>query len=372
MKVVVRADASSVIGSGHVMRCLTLANALRAAGGSVLFVCRAHDGNLGRLIEQRGHAVALLPQALQDRVPPAEKGYAAWLGASWQEDAAQTRAAITAARLRPDWLIADHYAIDKEWQQELRSLVDHVLVIDDLANRVHECSILLDQNLVANMGERYAGKVPAECRLMLGPQNALLQPEYAQLHRTVAPRRGPVRRIFVFFGGADIDNLTGRTLAAFLGVQRPDVELDVLISSTSPHAAGIDRQVAGMRNVRLHGALPTLAPLMAQADLAIGASGATNWERLCLGLPAIVVSLAENQVPVAACLHEQGLIHWIGHKDTVSETDIAAAIRRVLRMDSLESWSAQCSRVCAGRGTSAVLDAMTAVLAHGGRVATTQ
>jgi UDP-2,4-diacetamido-2,4,6-trideoxy-beta-L-altropyranose hydrolase len=113
--------------------------------------------------------------------------------------------------------------------------------------------------------------------------------------------------------------------------------------------------------VRLHSSLPTLAQLMSQADLAVGASGATNWERLCLGLPSIVISLADNQRPVAECLHKNGLVDWIGDKSEATEQAIAAALERALEMSSLEDWSRRCARVCAGRGTSLVLDQMSAI-----------
>ncbi len=356
MKITIRVDASYAMGHGHVMRCLTLAEAFRKRGAQVVFVCREHEGHLCGRIEERGFSTFRLPKIniqCNDR-----SSYAAWIGASWQEDFEQTRAAIQATGQRSDWLVADHYGLDERWESSLRSCVARIMVIDDLADRVHDCDLLLDQNLVAQMQHRYASKVPLSCALLLGPEYALLQPLYAELHDRVLPREGPIRRILIYFGGADSTNMTGRSLAAFIHLNRPDITVDVVFAADSPHATNIHKQVAGHSNIHIHSNLPSLAPLMAKADLAIGAGGATSWERLCLGLPSLVVTLAENQRPVAQYLHESGLIHWIGDEGQVDQQAIAATLVRVLSMNSLIDWSQQCSRICNGQGASLTINAM--------------
>jgi UDP-2,4-diacetamido-2,4,6-trideoxy-beta-L-altropyranose hydrolase len=358
MRIVFRSDASLAIGTGHVMRCLTLASALRERDVTVSFVCREHDGHLCGLIEKRGFTVCRLPVPKAGTQAEGAPTHAAWLGATWVEDAEQTRAAIAASSVKPDWLVVDHYAIEQCWEKSLRSSAGRIMVIDDLADRVHDCDLLLDQNLVAQMHIRYADKVPATCGLLLGPEYALLQPLYAELHDRVPARKGPIRHIFIFFGGVDGDNLTGRSLSAFLQLNRTDIDVDVVITAGSPYAAIIRDQIAGHGNIHLHSNLPTLAPLMAKADLAIGAGGATSWERLCLGLPSLVVTLAENQRPVAAYLHGAGLAHWIGHKDQVDQQIIADTLARTLTMDSLNDWSRRCSQICTGQGVFQVLNSM--------------
>ena len=214
-----------------------------------------------------------------------------------EEDAGQTRAAIEASGVKPDWLVVDHYALDQRWESALRKSAGRIMAIDDLADRVHDCDLLLDQNLVAQMHTRYRDKVPAACGLLLGPEYALLQPIYAELHDRIPPREGPIRRIFISFGGADSDNLTGRSLSAFLSLNRPDIEVDVVITTSGPYAETIRRQVAGHGNIHLHSDLPTLALLMTKADLAIGAGGATVGSALRLGLPTLVMTLAKTSVP---------------------------------------------------------------------------
>lgn len=359
MRVVFRTDAALAFGTGHVMRCLTLASALRERGAAVSFVCREHEGHLCDLIEERGLAVSRLPApkaVIQTEDTPT---HTAWLGASWQEDAGQTRAAIEASGVKPDWLVVDHYALDKRWESVLRASVGRIMVIDDLADRVHDCDLLLDQNLVAQMHTRYADKVPVACGLLLGPEYALLQPIYAELHDRIPPREGPIRRIFIFFGGADSDNLTGRALTAFLHLNRSDIEVDVVITTGGPDAETIRQQVAGHGNIHLHSGLPTLAPLMAKADLAIGAGGVTSWERLCLGLPTLVVTLAENQRPIAKKLQEHGLIRWLGHRDEVDESTIAQALGTLIQQGLDEDWSLRCLAAVDGNGVNRVCAALT-------------
>jgi UDP-2,4-diacetamido-2,4,6-trideoxy-beta-L-altropyranose hydrolase len=225
------------------------------------------------------------------------------------------------------------------------------MVIDDLADRIHDCDLLLDQNLFAEMAHRYDGKVPEKCGLMMGPDYALLQPQYAELHPRITLREGPVRRVFVYFGGADTDNVTGRTIAAFLALGKVDVVLDVVINPASPHAVSIRQQAAEQAQINLHEGVPSLASLMMEADLAVGAGGATSWERCCLGLPALVVTLAGNQTTTTAEQHERGLVRWLGYKDEVSQTKLAKAMTDLFDAGLPAAWSKRCSQEVDGKGT---------------------
>ena len=358
LQIVFRTDASLTIGTGHVMRCLTLANALAKKGADVSFICREHEGHLCDLIEERGFVVHCLPAPTDGFRAEVDPIHAAWLGASWEDDAEQTDTAIRAWGVKPDWLVVDHYALDRRWESALRPLVGSIFVIDDIADRVHDCDLLLDQNLVADMHTRYTGKVPADCSLLLGPEYALLQPIYAELHDRLPPREGPIRRVLIAFGGADRDNLTGRALGAFLSLNRTEISLDVVIPSSSPYASEIRDQAAGHANIHLHGSLPSLAPLMARADLAIGAAGTTSWERLCLGLPALVVTLAENQRPIADGLHRQGLVRWLGHKDEVTEQSLRRALTELIEEGIDEEWSLRCRSTVDGKGITSITNCL--------------
>jgi UDP-2,4-diacetamido-2,4,6-trideoxy-beta-L-altropyranose hydrolase len=360
LEVIFRTDASHQIGTGHVMRCLTLADALRERGCECRFICREHPGNLLKLIRQRGHVAFALPQGevRSSGSAPADGGpaHADWLGTHWKIDAEQTRVAVGGVHV--DWLIVDHYALDIRWEQHLRPICHKLMVIDDLADRLHDCDLLLDQNLIADADQRYVSRVPPHCGLILGPRYALLQPQYAQLHIQVQPRQGPIRQVLIYFGGSDSDNLTGKAIAAFLSLQRNDIGLDVVINLENFHAEAIRQQVATHSQITLHSRLPSLAPLMVKADLAIGGGGATSWERCCLGLPTLVVTLAENQKPATNELNRRKLIRWLGHKDKTGEMHITQALRNILNEGLKPEWSGNCRSVVDGQGVVRVCDVL--------------
>lgn len=313
MKVVFRTDASLQIGSGHVMRCLTLADALRAKGVRCHFISREHPGHLLDMIRQRGHEVTSLPAALPQASTadtsgtPQESAHTAWLGCDWQTDAQQTRA--TLANLYPDWLVVDHYALDQRWEVVLQPHCQKLMVIDDLADRHHCCDLLLDQNL-GRESQDYVGLVPITCQVLTGPHYALLRPEFAALRDYSLKRRAnpQLSQLLITMGGVDQPNATGQVLQALKGCDLPaDCRITVVMGLTAPWMQCV-RELAGQMpwptavvvNVN------DMAQLMADSDLAIGAAGSTSWERCCLGLPTLMAVLAENQKEAAAHLELAG------------------------------------------------------------------
>lgn len=292
------------------MRCLTLAETLRGRGVQTRFICRAHKGHLLALLQQSAMPVTVLPASVSgDRL--LAEDYAAWLGVTQAEDAEQSIKALDGEK--PDWLVVDHYGLDAEWEQRLRQHTSKLMVIDDLANRRHDCDILLDQNYFSEGESRYAGLVPKTCMQMSGPRYALLRPEYAAYSKTMRARDGRVSRVLVFFGGSDPQNMTGLALEALSCAELCHLEVDVVIGTNNPNREALENQSRERPRTRLWGSRPHLADLMSRADLAIGAGGATTWERMCLGLPTVVISIADNQLPTSAALAEAKLIHYAGH-----------------------------------------------------------
>jgi UDP-2,4-diacetamido-2,4,6-trideoxy-beta-L-altropyranose hydrolase len=327
MKIAIRVDSSQAIGSGHLVRCRTLAETLRSRGAEVQFICRQHPGNLIDWLSQVAFPVTVLPPP--DRPETLMEDYAAWLGVPPTVDAAETIEALGGNR--PDWLIVDHYGIDRVWEQALRPYAGQILAIDDLANRAHDCDVLLDQNLSVDGEERYHPWVLSHCRQLLGPRYALLRPEYHAYRQTLPPRMGQVQRVLVFFGSTDPQNMTGKVLEALDLPDFSDWAIDVVVGATNPHHATIERQVKQNPNAALHCSRPHLADLMAQADLAIGAGGATTWERLCLGLPTLVVSVADNQVSACRALQDRGLIEYLGRVETADVERLRSVIGSLLQ-----------------------------------------
>ena len=329
-----RCDASLSIGSGHVMRCRTLARELERRGAPVTFLCRRQPGDLISLLEQEFAVLALPEQPLA--VCEGLEGrdlYGAWLGCSQHTDAAQCLEALALAGItNSSWLVADHYGLDALWEAQLLAGLagadapPKLLVIDDLADLPHQADLLLDQNFFGKATEqRYQGLVPPHCRQLLGPHYALLGPEYAQLHSLVPPRT-ELRRVLVFFGGVDPANLTGRALEALKDSALAHLAVDVVLGLQSPHRQAVEELVDHRPHTTLHGPLPSLAGLIARADLGIGAGGATTWERACLGMPSLVVAIAANQLPFAQALDQAGHLQLLGDGASVNAEQIRSAL----------------------------------------------
>lgn len=355
MDVYIRVDASAVIGAGHVMRCLTLADQLRRRGAAVTFICREFPGNLCDFVAAQGFRVWRLPCTAENIVTAAQD---TWLGADWRRDAREVQA-VLASRPQPvDWLVADHYAIDWRWEQAMRPTVRRILVIDDLANRRHDCDMLLDQNLHRSMAQRYNGLVPNHCRRLLGPRYALLRQEFWYARSQVAPRDGHVQRLLVFFGGSDPTNETAKALTAIKLLGRNDITMDVVVGAINPRREEIRQRCAALPNVNYHCQVADMAALMARADLALGAGGTATWERCCLGLPALTVVVALNQVEVTATLVEVGAVRNLGWHEQVTPKLMVAALAEALAVPAeLHRMSEKAWHLLDGNG-EAVADMM--------------
>lgn len=356
MKIVVRADASLTMGSGHIMRCLTLADRLKQQGHDITFICREHDGHLADLIGQKGFAVQLLAKSeTADFIK--QHAHSEWLGISESDDFAECQPILQA--LKPDWLIIDHYAIGKNWEQQAKRLLPNlkILAIDDLADRTHDCEILLDQNF-GRKNEDYQALVPSHCQLLLGTRYTLLRDEFASWRAMSLNRRKsvqPPKHILVNLGGVDNDNVTLKILQSlntFVQQSTQSFNVTVVMGKTAPHIESVQRfakhasfACAVLVNVT------NMAQLMANADLAIGAAGSTTWERCCLGLPMVLIVLADNQQVIAKALADKNLVKVV--------TDIGALDEQLPRLlselaDNYKKFSRQSAKLVDGQGAKRV------------------
>lgn len=353
LRIAFRTDASIQIGTGHVMRCLTLADALRARGAETLFLCRPHPGHLLELISGRGHRAVALP-APEVAASLAQPAHADWLGTTWARDAEHTRAAIGDEAL--DWLVVDHYALDSRWEAELRKSCAALMAIDDLADRPHDCDLLLDQNL-GRRTEDYASLLRPGTPVLVGPQNALLRPEFTQLRaESLARRTHPqLEQVLITMGGVDKHNVTGQVLDALDACTLPpQLRLTVVMGPHAPCLAQVQTRAALMsRPTRVLVGVTNMARLMVDSDLAIGAAGSTSWERCCLGLPSYLLVLAANQSEAAAALQDRCAAMVV---QSVSE--IAQKLQTQLQSGNitpfLRDLSVAAARVCSGNGISIV------------------
>lgn len=319
-----RVDASVDIGTGHVMRCLTLAEALRNRGVTCTFICRPHKGNMNARIRACGFELHELPDTDGVSSTYAAADYGCWVGAPLEEDAEDTVAAL--GEIKPQWLVVDHYGLGGEWEKILRPHVDRVAVLDDLANRSHDCDLLVDQNYTRELAARYTGLVPPDAQCLCGPRYALLRPEYAEARSLIGPRRGPLSRILVFYGGADVHNETGRALRVLSRPEFRHLAVDVVVGANHSAREEVLEQARQHPKIEVHGPRDHLVDLMIDADLALGGGGTTTWERCCVGLPSIVTGVADNQMAFNWTLDQDGAVHFLGHWSQVSDNDLAEAL----------------------------------------------
>lgn len=367
-RIAFRVDASRAIGSGHVMRCLTLAEAMAARGGEVRFLCRALPGHLGNVIESRGFQLDVLPEAAANC--DAGKGdrtddlpHARWLGVDYRVDAEQCIHVLGARSI--DLLVVDHYGLDARWEVLLRPAVGRIMVIDDLADRAHDCDVLLDQNL-GRRSEDYHGSTPPFCRRLIGPAHALLRSEFAALRATSLSRRanGNLNRVLVSMGGVDLPNATEKVLASLSSSPlAPVLDVLVVMGAGAPWLPKVQAQVRSLpMKAEVQVAIGDMGTRMCAADLSIGAAGGTAWERCCLGLPTILVVLAENQRPGAAALDRAGAACVIGAPDAIASS-LPKFLTHLATPANLLQMQTAAARITDGLGVSRVMESLENIFA---------
>jgi UDP-2,4-diacetamido-2,4,6-trideoxy-beta-L-altropyranose hydrolase len=325
-QVFIRADASEQIGTGHVMRCLTLAELLRERGNQVHFICRDHVGNISYLIEARGFSVARLPRYTSIGESGETQAEGA-LGAPWHVDAEESRAAIEAVGLEVKLLVVDHYSIDCNWESTLRPHVARILVLDDLADRRHDCDVLLDQGLHDSPASRYAGLVREDAQVFVGPRYALLRPEFGR----VAPRLrdSGLGHLLVYLGGADQPGETLKIVHGLRALENGCPPTQIVLGPANCRSAAIRLAAGDMPAIQVIEVTNEMASLMVRADLAVGTCGGAAWERCAVGLPSLVVINAENQRDDARLLDSLGAVRNLGDASAMSPEGWRAAIAAI-------------------------------------------
>ena len=332
MLAVIRADASTSIGSGHVMRCLTLAHRLKKEKNArVVFVMRVLPGNLIGVVEKQGFEVLKLLPANQKY---SLNGYGLWLTLPMEVDARQTIEVLQHYLQEhccdvTDRLIVDSYALDEQWEQALRPYCREIMVIDDLANRRHDCDILLDQNFYLNKDVRYAGLVPEHCKMLLGPEHALLREEFYEAKKNLRKRDGNIKNILVFYGGSDLTNETEKAIKALVQLHDEGYSFtaDIITGVSNFRREKIEKICSKYRFLQYYCQVSNMAEFMNKADLMLGAGGSTTWERLYMELPALVTAVAENQIQGCEDCRQAGIIEYLGINDDVNANMIAEALR---------------------------------------------
>ncbi|WP_391088869.1 UDP-2,4-diacetamido-2,4,6-trideoxy-beta-L-altropyranose hydrolase [Vibrio sp. NH-UV-68] len=360
MNIVIRADSGVEIGTGHVMRCLTLAKALREKGHTITFVCKDHDRNIVSHLESEGFTVFLLPV---DKGKEDALEHSKWLGGSQQTDAEQTIAMSTQYfEKAPDLVVVDHYGIDRDWHIVFKSYssATKIFVIDDLADRNHECDYLLDQTFM-RLDSDYLSCVPKHCQLMLGTQFALLRPEFA-LHNALAREvrdsecDKSARRVLVMMGGTDHLNVTANVLNA-IREEASIAKITVVLGPTAPHRKTIEQTIGSDNRIELLSGVSNVAELMLEHDVCIGGAGAASWERCAMGLPSILVAFASNQKTILSKLNQFGAVS-VFELDAQSNI-IREQLNQTFDTNTYSKMVESCFKVSDGLGTQRVVGVLT-------------
>jgi UDP-2,4-diacetamido-2,4,6-trideoxy-beta-L-altropyranose hydrolase len=353
MNFVFRVDASDSIGSGHVMRCLSLADELEKRKNSIRFICCNYDGNLNAFIKRKGYEVHEIPS---NKLPLVDShGSEESRNIEINNDALLTKKAIENTKV--DWLIVDHYSLDYKWELKLKKHVEAVLVIDDLANRKHDCNILLDQNWFGlETGNRYAQLINKECVTLLGPNFAILSKDYINARKSLKEHSGVIKRILIFMGAVDSKRQTIEALQALCNEDLRYLSVDVVIGGANKDKNQIINITSSRKKTVIYNSLPTLSELMMKADLILCSGGATTWERCCLGLPAIVFIAAENQKKFTKLLAKDNVHVLLESSNEITHKDWFLRISRLIKnTNKVKKMSQLSSQIVDGRGISRIL-----------------
>ena len=343
MQIVFRVDSSEEIGFGHLSRCINLAEELRARGNDVTFVCRDLVGAAVSSIEERLFRIVLLPRTSNT--------------VSERTDAAETISALAGAR--PGWMVLDSYSLGIEWETALKPFVEKIAVIDDLADRNHNCDLFVDQNYTDRSHQDYLERIPDSAQVLIGPRYALLDRQFRKLRNTERSALSKPPRVLVYAGGSDQKDLTGKIVRSLSEFDTGELLLDVVVGSSNSRFKSYE-QISYKGNVNIHPSGPNFAQLVSIADLSIGAGGTTTWERMCMGLPSIVVSVATNQEPACSKLAQDGLIKYLGRFEEVVESAISGTVREILADEtSLSSMSESNQLIVDGLGAIRVAEVMS-------------
>ncbi len=309
MRVCFRVDSSFTIGSGHVMRCMVLASSLKKSGVDITFLCRDLPGNMGSYIMKSGYDMYFLMEQEKENIK--NNVGVQDVRIDFYEDAEFTKELIDEIGII-DWLVVDHYTLDARWERLLRDSISKIMVVDDLADRKHDCELLLDQNEYKNKSLRYTGLLPAQCRQLLGPEFALLREEFSAQRSRTFTNENPCVKILVSFGSVDLTNETMKVLEGIRQIENRNIVVDVVVGENNLNKEKVERYCNGFNEFNFHCQINNMAQLMANADISLGAGGSSIWERFCLGLYSIIVSVAENQKEISADLASMGYLKYLG------------------------------------------------------------
>ncbi|MDR2153309.1 MAG: UDP-2,4-diacetamido-2,4,6-trideoxy-beta-L-altropyranose hydrolase [Helicobacteraceae bacterium] len=349
MRVAIRVDSSAAIGYGHLSRTLNIALELRSRGFLVYFICRDFESSGVHWITAANFEVVKLPQSRPPRVVANPKPkHLSWLGVSLDEEIAVVQSALKERGI-VDWLLIDSYALDRRFESAMRTYTRKIAVLDDLADRAHECDLLIDGAFLREAGD-YSSLVSKRCKLLCGSQYQPLRSDYGRFRALAMPRRFPPKTVLVSMGGIDSIGLIAVALNALAKSRFANAALVAVLSSRAPRIAEY-QALGGKLGLKIDWRFDTddMPLLILRSDLGVGALGVSAYERACLGLACVTAAAADNQRENLARLGAAGAV--------IAEETIGLALER---LD--EARFRRCERaafeICDGLGAARICEAM--------------
>lgn len=316
MKFVFRVDASSIIGGGHVTRCLRLAKHFRKFGIDISFITHDYVGNLNYKIEQEGFNLHIIK--IQDK-DDAKNTISSTLKYDWRTDASSTKKFLEMYEQKIDLLIVDSYYLDHKWEIEMKNYVKYLLVIDDLYERKHYCDLFLDQGFEAE--KKGVQFLLDDCKKLQGTSYALLDPSFTEFRKQnrVSSSINTKKPIFVFFGTNDILGYTYKFTRLLL-YNFDFVTIHAITSGVNTSSSQLEElsRKFGNRFKHLEN-VNCIAFEMSKCCLAVSSVGMVTWELMCLGIPALQITTMQYQVEIMRKLHNANLCHYLGDANEITE-----------------------------------------------------
>jgi len=333
----IRVDSSTKIGYGHLIRCLALADTLKKSF-KINFICTNLNGNLISQICKKNFEVFRFNTKSQ-RI-------------NVKKDAEKTISIIKKHRNKKSLLILDSYILSQEWENRVKPYVKRLIVIDDLMDRKHSCDLIIDQNLHTQMNSLYTKSVPKNCIKLLGPDYAILRNQFIAQRKYAKIRSLPIKNILVSFGGTDNENHTLHALTS-LKKLNSDVNVNVVTGTANIGKKIIKNFCKKNFNYNYFEQVENMAKLMQVADLCIGSSGTTTWERCCVGLPAIAIVTSNDQKDIASAVSKNKCIINLG-KIKKSDNVNYVRLMKNLKNSELQNMSRNCMKLVDGKGAARI------------------
>jgi len=333
----IRVDSSTKIGYGHLIRCLALADTLKKSF-KINFICTNLNGNLiSQICKKKFEVFRFNTKSQRINV---------------KKDAEKTISIIKKYRNKKSLLILDSYILSQEWENRVRPYVKRLIVIDDLMDRKHSCDLIIDQNLHTQMNSLYINSVPKNCVKLLGPDYAILRNQFIAQRKYAKIRSLPIKNILVSFGGTDNENHTLHALTS-LKKLNSDVNVNVVTGTANIGKKIIKNFCKKNFNYNYFEQVENMVKLMQVADLCIGSSGTTTWERCCVGLPAIAIVTSNDQKDIASAVSKNKCIINLG-KIKKSDNVNYVRLMKNLKNSELQNMSRNCMKLVDGKGAARI------------------